>query len=43
MNTLDEFTIKDDDVQAFNAKSVHLFMLKDDELDDFKFFKIRHT
>ena len=43
MNTLDEFTIKNDDVQAFNTKSVDLFMLKNDELDDFKFFKIRYT
>ena len=35
---LDEFTITDDDVQAFNTKSVDLFMLKDDESDDFNFF-----
>ena len=35
---LDEFTITDDDVQAFNTKSVDLFTLKDDESDDFNFF-----
>ena len=35
---LDEFMIKDDDVQAFNTKSIDLFMLKNDELDDFNLF-----
>ena len=35
---LEEFTITDDDVEAFNTKSIYLFMLKDDESDDFNFF-----
>ena len=35
---LDEFTIKDDDVQAFNTKSIDFDLLKDDESDDFNFF-----
>ena len=37
---LDEFTIKDDEVQAFNTKSIYFDLLRDDELDDFNFFKL---